>query len=49
MDLREKVKKVLEDINPRLNRIVGARMDLVNVDSEKAEVFIKITQLKSSC
>ncbi len=49
MSLKEKIEKLLKDVNPRLNRMVGARMDLVNVDTEKAEVFIKITQLKSSC
>ena len=49
MTIKEKITKVIDGINPKLERIGGARMDLVNVDDEKSEVFIRVEAKKNTC
>jgi len=40
--IKKKVVQVINDVNPKLKRLVGAKVDLIKVDDKKAEVFIKI-------
>ncbi len=49
MSLKDRIEKLIQDVNPRLKRMVGAQMDLIEVNPETAEVVIKITQSKSGC
>ncbi len=49
MDLKDRIEKLIQDVNPRLKRMVGAQMDLIEVNPETAEVVIKIIQNSSGC
>ncbi len=48
MTIEEQVKKLIQDVNPKLGKLAGAKMNLIKVDNEKAEVFIKI-EAQNSC
>ena len=49
MRIKEKIIKVIDGVNPKLEKLAGARMDLVKVDDERAEVFIKVEAQRNNC
>jgi len=49
MDLKDRIEKLIQNVNPRLMRMVGAQMDLVEVNPDTAEVVIKINQTNRGC
>ena len=48
MSIEKKVAKIINEVNPKLGRLAGARMFLIKVNDITAEVFIKI-EAKNSC
>ena len=49
MTMKEKIKKLINDVNPKLEKFAGAKMDLVKIDDENSEVFIKVEATKNQC
>jgi len=50
MSLKEKVEKFIQEVNPKLKRMAGAYLDLLDVDEKEARVSIKIIQhTKNTC
>jgi len=48
MSVEKRVSRVINEANSKLKELVGAEIDLIKVDNEKAEVFIRIKK-ENSC